>query len=87
MIKSLPWSYLPPEQGLEHRLRRAAATSLLGFSRMLTRLARRLAAKRAGSAPHVPEGPLEFYAEAGAPEGALYANGLLVGYVTGVRRL
>jgi hypothetical protein len=30
---------------------------------------------------------LEFYAEAGAPEGALYLDGELVGWVGGVRRL
>ncbi len=30
---------------------------------------------------------LEFYAEAGAPEGALYLDGKLVGYIQGVRRL
>jgi hypothetical protein len=30
---------------------------------------------------------LEFYAEAGAPEGALYRDGQLVGYIDGVRRL
>jgi len=29
----------------------------------------------------------EFYAEAGAPEGALYVDGKLVGYVPGVTRL
>ena len=30
---------------------------------------------------------LEFHAEAGAPEGALYVNGRLVGHLEGVRRL
>ena len=30
---------------------------------------------------------LEFYAEAGAPEGALYLDGQLVGYLPGVTRL
>jgi hypothetical protein len=30
---------------------------------------------------------LEFHAEAGAPEGALYVNGEFVGYVPGVSRL
>ena len=30
---------------------------------------------------------LEFYAEAGAPEGALYADGQLVAQLDGVRRL
>jgi hypothetical protein len=30
---------------------------------------------------------LEFHGEAGAPEGALYVNGHLVGHVLGVTRL
>ena len=38
-------------------------------------------------APRHPLPQLEFYAEAGAPEGALYADGVLVGRVDGVRRL
>jgi hypothetical protein len=38
---------------------------------------------------HAPsaEPVLEFHAEAGAPEGALYVNGQLVGHVLGVTRL
>ena len=63
-----------------------AAKSLRLASRLLARLARRLLVRRAPSpAPHVPE--LEFYAEAGAPEGALYLDGELVGYLPGVNRL
>jgi hypothetical protein len=34
-----------------------------------------------------PELTLEFHAEAGAPEGALYVNGQLVGQLAGVTRL
>ena len=34
---------------------------------------------------HHPE--LEFYAESGAPEGALYVDGELVGYLPGITRL
>jgi hypothetical protein len=30
---------------------------------------------------------LEFYAEAGAPEGALYVDGHLIGFLPGVKRL
>ena len=30
---------------------------------------------------------LEFYLEAGAPEGALYLDGKLVGWIPGVKRL
>ena len=65
-------------------LRRAAAAALRALSALLSRLARRLrAADRAPDRPPV----LEFYAEAGAPEGALYLDGKLVGYVRGVSRL
>lgn len=87
MIKSLPWSYHPPEHALDHRLRHATATLLRSASRVLIRLARRLAAKEASNAGHLPGGYLEFYAEAGAPEGALYADGVLIGYLTGIKRL
>ena len=43
-------------------------------------------------APTAPAAPvrephLEFYLEAGAPEGALYLDGKLVGWVPGVKRL
>ena len=85
MIKSLPWSYHPAEHALEHRLRHAVAAALRGTSLMLSRLARRIAASK--KARHEEIGHLEFYAEAGAPEGAIYADGLLVGYVKGVTRL
>jgi hypothetical protein len=39
--------------------------------------------------PPTPPVPavLEFYADAGAPEGALYLDGELVGWIPGVRRL
>ena len=87
MIKSLPWSYHPPEHDLAHRLRHAAAAALRIVSRALTRLARRLADAEAAKSLQTSVGHLEFYAEAGAPEGAVYANGLLVGYLTGVKRL
>ena len=85
MIKSLPWSYHPAEHAFEHRLRHAVAAVLRGASRMLSRLARRIAASK--KVRHADIGHLEFYAEAGAPEGAIYADGLLIGYLTGVNRL
>jgi len=65
--------------------RRAAAVSLRSASAVLARLARRLAET---PVPRRVDDPrLEFYAEAGAPEGALYLDGELVGWVQGVRRL
>lgn len=67
-------------------LRQLAATALRQASRTLARLARQLAVRRHGStARRAVE--LEFYAEAGAPEGALYLDGELVGHLPGVTRL
>ena len=65
--------------------RQLAASGLRNASALLARLARRLAVPakpRPGPAPQ-----LEFHAEAGAPEGALYVDGKLVGWLPGVRRL
>jgi len=65
--------------------RRVAAASLRSASAVLARLARRVAtppAPRRAVDPH-----LEFYAEAGAPEGALYFDGQLFGWLEGVHRL
>ena len=65
------------------------ASSLRQASRLLARLARlaRQLAQR-GHLRHArrPQ-ELEFYAEAGAPEGALYLDGELVGHLPGVTRL
>ena len=69
-------------------LRGAAAAALRGASRLLQGLAQRLAqvpAARAGASASVPV--LEYHAEAGAPEGALYVDGRLVGHLVGVSRL
>lgn len=67
-------------------LRRLSASSLRQASRLLARLARQLAQR--GHQRHAmrPQA-LEFYAEAGAPEGALYLDGELVGHLPGVTRL
>ena len=66
----------------------AAAAMLRAASAVLDRLAASLA-QVAESARHVqaPEPVLEFYAEAGAPEGALYIDGEFVGALAGVTRL
>ena len=68
-------------------LRRIAAAVLHAAGRRLQWLARRLAA-----APSRPQrvsalAALEFHAEAGAPEGALYVDGQLVAHLPGVSRL
>lgn len=65
--------------------RRLAASVLRAASRLLGRLARRVARVHAPRPARAPV--LEFYAEAGAPEGALYVDGQLVGHLTGVTRL
>jgi hypothetical protein len=72
-----PWS---------HPARSVAAASLKSASAALARLAQRLAVPAPVAAPPLPP-VLEFYADAGAPEGALYLDGQLVGWVPGVRRL
>jgi len=66
--------------------RQVAALVLRSASVALARLSRRVrAAEAARRVQRVPE--LEFYLEAGAPEGALYLDGDYVGHVPGVRRL
>jgi hypothetical protein len=65
--------------------RRLVALALRSASRGLARLARQVC----GAVQRGPviEPVLEFYAEAGAPEGALYVDGQLVGHLPGVTRL
>lgn len=86
MSKSLQGFYGPlaaPSGGL---MRQGAAFALRSASVALARLSRRVRAARASQrAQRAPE--LEFYAEAGAPEGALYVDGEYVGHVPGVQRL
>ena len=66
------------------RGRSAAAGLLRAASRALDALAERLTLVEAREDS---EPVLEFHGEAGAPEGALYVNGRLVGHVLGVNRL
>jgi len=68
----------------ERRARGAAAALLRALSRLLDTLAERVALVE--PAP-ITEPVLEYHADAGAPEGALYVNGRLVGHVLGVTRL
>ena len=65
--------------------RRLAAAALRQASGGLARLARRLAVP--ATTADYPAPQLEFYAEAGAPEGALFVGGVLVGRIEGIRRL
>ena len=70
-------------------LRHLLAALLRSASVRLAQLSRRLAAaERERQRQRSPaEMVLEFYAEAGAPEGALYLDGQLIGYLPGVTRL
>jgi len=72
-----PWTY---------PLRRVLAAGLRCTGSALSRMAQHLAVPVVPAVRRAPE-VLEFYAEAGAPEGALYLDGKLVGYLPGVRRL
>jgi hypothetical protein len=88
LMKPLPQrlnlSVLPLEA---HALRCGLALSLSAASRALQGWAERLATLPARPVPPMPTTVLEFHAEAGAPEGALYVDGVLVGYLAGVHRL
>lgn len=68
----------------ERRARDLTAALLRLASRALGVLAERVALPE--TAP-VLDPVLEYHADAGAPEGALYVNGQLVGHVLGVQRL
>jgi hypothetical protein len=89
MSPYLPVRSLGPQAhlGPPHSATRTAAAAVLhATSRALAALAQRLAhAPRAAQPALAPQ--LEFHAEAGAPEGALYADGVLVALLPGVNRL
>ncbi|MBI2751426.1 MAG: hypothetical protein HYX43_19370 [Burkholderiales bacterium] len=68
-------------------LRHLLAALLRSASVRLAQLSRRLAAAERERQRSPAEMVLEFYAEAGAPEGALYLDGQLIGYLPGVTRL
>lgn len=69
----------------ERRARELLAVALLMASRALSLLAERVAMRQRVMAMADPV--IEFHGEAGAPEGALYVDGKLVGHVLGVNRL
>lgn len=81
-MKSVPYVVaLPPQR----RPRQLAVAAVRGAMRALGRLQRRL--RQVPQQRPVGDPVLEFYAEAGALEGALYVDGRLVGRVEGVSRL
>jgi hypothetical protein len=85
-LKPLPWSPVVARPPWTHLARHAAAAALRVASALLAHLAHRVAVPAPAATPPVPA-VLEFYADAGAPEGALYLDGELVGWIPGVRRL
>lgn len=80
-LRDLPFEANPAAAG---PLRTLACGLLRTASRALDGLATRLTPTRN---PLASEPVLEFHADAGAPEGALYVNGRLVGHVIGITRL
>lgn len=87
MIGTIPGRTLPWHAPHGSPLRRLLATALRAASRTLARMARQISATEKRRAQARTEMVLEFYAEAGAPEGALYLDGQLIGYLPGVTRL
>ncbi len=81
-LKELRWG--PAPSFSEQVARRSAAALLRGAGALLAHLAAGLASEP-GEASSDP--CIEYYAEAGAPEGALYVDGRLIGWLAGVRRL
>jgi hypothetical protein len=80
------WRWLPADapHPLSDAGRLLAAALLVTTSRSLARVAAALVRAR----PPVASDPrLEFHAEAGALEGALYVDGELLGWLPGVSRL
>lgn len=76
LTESAPWAWA----------RTAAATWLRHASALLDAAAARLAAAPSSESLH-PLPRVEFHAESGAPEGALYVDGRFVGWLPGVTRL
>jgi hypothetical protein len=74
-----------PPHPLGEVARLLAAALLVTTSRALARVATALLPAVRPIAPSDPR--LEFHAEAGAPEGALYVDGELFGRLPGVHRL
>ena len=85
MSKSMMTMIYAPAPGA--RLAPHAARALEATSRLLGRLATRLTTTAARQPPPEWAPMLEFYADASAPEGALYLNGEYVGTLHGVTRL
>jgi hypothetical protein len=86
MFRELHYPAARPRLEVPRGGRVLAAAALRSASAMLERLAHAVAGVPAHAAAE-REPVLEFYAEAGAPEGALFVDGELVGVLAGVSRL
>ncbi len=86
LMKDLHWIDAPPRHALDQGLRDVVASLLRAVGALLDTAAYRLTAQRPADALWA-DPMVEYHAEAGAPEGALYVNGRLVGHIEGVRRL
>lgn len=75
-----------PTATAPYPVRHAVAFVLRAAGAALDRLAERVAMPAAASAA-AADPAFEFYAQAGAPEGALYVDGQFVGWIRGVQRL
>ncbi|MDO9073419.1 MAG: hypothetical protein Q7U73_09140 [Rubrivivax sp.] len=82
LMRELSYDAARPGAG---RARDLLALALLMASRALGLLAARVAMRRHAAVAGEPM--IEFHGDAGAPEGALYVDGKLVGHVLGVNRL
>lgn len=80
-LRQWPEPALTTPLGWRRRTARTLHRASLGLAHWAARLS--LGPARRRRAP--PE--IEFYAEAGAPEGALYVDGQLIGTLPGVTRL
>ena len=95
MTESLPSGYLAASVGVSvspgYSIRPAVVSVLRAASDTLAHLACKLSAaevrRETAAATTVVSPLIEFYAEAGAAEGALYVDGKLLGYLPGVARL
>lgn len=85
MTKAPAWTLEPQARSWSNRLRRLVARGLRRMGASLGQLARQWSRTSDEAMP--PHPVFEFYAEAGAPEGALFVDGQRVGVLEGVRRL
>ena len=86
LLKDSTWTDAPPRQSLDQGLRDVAAALLRALGALLDRWADGLTAGRLPDVRYAHP-TVEFHAEAGASDGALYINGCLIGRIEGVRRL